>query len=83
MQTVKSPSEAKLVTAEELLAMGDLGRCELIDGRIVFMSPVGSEHGFVEFNLGAELRAFVRQQKLGWVLGGETGIFIRRNPDRI
>jgi len=75
--------EEKLITGEELLAMGDIGPCELIDGRIVELSPVGGEHGFIEFNLGAELRAFVRQHKLGWVTGGEVGIYIRRNPDRV
>lgn len=83
VDVMQSPPKTKLITGEELLAMGDIGRCELIDGRIVFMSPAGGEHGFVEFNLGAELRAFVRQQQLGWVLGGETGIYIRRNPDRV
>ena len=35
----------KLITGEELLAMGDIGPCELIDGRIVSMTPTGSEHG--------------------------------------
>lgn len=63
--------------------MGDIGPCELIDGRIVPIAPAGDEHGFVEFNLGAELRAFVRQHNLGWVLGGEVGIYIHRNPDRV
>jgi Uma2 family endonuclease len=33
--------------------------------------------------LGGELRAFVRQRKLGRVNSGEVGIYIRRNPDRI
>ena len=83
MSVADLPAKTKLVTGEELLDMGDIGRCELIDGRIVYMSPVGGEHSFVEFNIGAELRTFARQQKIGWVLGGEVGIFIRRNPDRI
>lgn len=83
MERVKTPPEVKLITGEGLLAMGDIGRCELIDGRIVPMSPAGDEHGYVEFNLGAELRAFVRQHNLGWVLGGEVGIYIHRNPDRV
>ena len=83
MSTITAPSETKLITGEELLAMGDIGPCELIDGRIVPMSPVGGKHGFVEFKLGRRLGNFVDEHKLGWVVGGETGIYIRRNPDRI
>ena len=63
--------------------MGEIGPCELIDGRIVSMSPTGFEHGYYEFELGSELRTFVRQQKLGHVAGGEAGIFIHREPDRV
>ena len=76
--------KSDLVTGEALLALpDDIGRYELIDGRLVEMAPASDEHGFIEFNLGAELRAFVRQRSLGRILGGEVGIYIRRNPDRI
>lgn len=78
-----APPETKLITGEELLAMGDIGPCELIDGRIIYMSPTGVEHGIVEFSLGAELAGFVRGGRLGWVMGGEVGIYTRRNPDRV
>ncbi|MEW6755509.1 MAG: hypothetical protein AB1505_31705 [Candidatus Latescibacterota bacterium] len=30
------------VSGSELLAMGDIGPCELIDGRIVPMAPTGA-----------------------------------------
>jgi Uma2 family endonuclease len=83
MGAVTAPSETKLITGEELLAMGDIGPCELIDGRIVPMSPTGSEHGNIEFNLGLALKVFVQQRKLGWVVGGEVGIYTRHNPDRV
>lgn len=73
----------RLITGEELWEMGDIGPCELIDGRMASMSPAGNEPGFVEFNVGAELRNFVRPRQLGWVSGGEVGIYIRRNPDRV
>ena len=73
----------ELITGEELLAMGDIGPCELIDGRIVHMHPTGMNMALIEFNLGSELRAFVRQRNLGRVTGGEVGIYIRRRPDRI
>jgi len=76
-------AQEKLVTGEELLAMGDVGPCELIDGRIVPLSPTSGEHGRLEFNLAFELGKFTRENDLGWTLSGEVGIFIRRNPDRI
>lgn len=83
MLVAVAPPREDLITGEELLAMGNIGPCELIDGRIVYMTPTGDEHGMIEFNLGSELRAFVRQRKLGRVTGGEVGIYIRRRPDRI
>jgi Uma2 family endonuclease len=75
--------QEKLVTGEELLAMGDIGRAELIDGRIIYMSPTGGQHGFLEVEFVAALDRFNRVRKLGWVFSGEVGIYIRRNPDRI
>jgi Uma2 family endonuclease len=74
---------AKLITGEKLQAMGDIGPCELIDGRIVPMVPTGNEHGVVEFNLGRHIGNFVAAHKLGWITGGEVGIYTRRSPDRV
>jgi Uma2 family endonuclease len=82
MQTSATP-ETKLITGEELFAMVGAESCELIDGRMVPMSPTGGEHGGNEFTLGAMLWLFVRQKKLGYVVGGEVGIYIRRNPDTV
>lgn len=73
----------RLITGEELARMPDLGSCELIDGRIVPMTPTGEEHGWVEGNVDEALRAFVRPRRLGRVLVGEVGIYTRRNPDRV
>ena len=76
-------AQEELVTGAQLLAMGDVGPCELIDGRIMPLSPPGGEHGRIEANLAFELRKFSKEERLGWTLSGEVGIFIRRNPDRV
>lgn len=78
-----APATPQLITGDELLDMGDIGPCELIDGRIVPMPPAGEEHGMVEFTLGRKLGNFVEDNQAGRIVGGETGIYIRRNPDRI
>ncbi|MEW5986301.1 MAG: Uma2 family endonuclease [Chloroflexota bacterium] len=83
MYSPVAPFETRLITGEELLQMGDIGPCELVEGRIVPMSPPGEEHGTIEFTLGGELRNFVRQHKLGRVMGGEVGIYIYRDPDTV
>ena len=83
-QTVpRTRPKAQQITGEELLAMGDIGPCELIDGRVVRMNPIGRSHAYVAANLSMTLNQFVRQHKLGEVLVGEIGIFIQRGPDRI
>jgi Uma2 family endonuclease len=83
MSPAKTSVVEGLITGDELLAMGDVGPCELIDGRIVRMSPTGGEHGAIEVALTARLHAHVSERRLGWVLGGEVGIYTRRNPDRV
>ncbi|MEW6366078.1 MAG: Uma2 family endonuclease [Acidobacteriota bacterium] len=72
-----------LVRGDELLAMGDIGRCELVDGRLVRMSPTGYAHGCFEMNFGERIRSFVKQHDLGRVVVGEVGIFTARNPDSV
>ncbi len=83
MGATSKPVEERLITGDELLAMGDVGPCELIDGRIVRMSPTGGEHGWLEIELGRLLGNFVVERRLGWVVGGEVGIYTRRKPDRV
>lgn len=71
------------LTGEELFEMGDIGRAELIKGKIVKMSPTGFTHGAVEISIGGILNAFVSHNGLGRVSGGEVGIYTQRNPDTI
>jgi Uma2 family endonuclease len=83
-QTSTAPEvEESLMTGDALWELGLVEPCELINGQIVYMSPTGGEHGGIEVSLGAELRNHVRKHKLGYLAGGEVGIYIRRNPDTI
>jgi Uma2 family endonuclease len=75
--------EARLITGEELARMPDLGPCELIDGKIVPMTPTSPEHGRVEVNAAALLKAWAQTRRAGGVLAGEVGIYTQRNPDRV
>lgn len=80
---VIAPTVEKLITGEEFLSMGDSGPCELVNGRIVPMSTNGGEHGLIESEIIFQLKSFNAQHKSGWVLGGEAGVYVRRNPDTV
>ncbi len=83
MTSATSPTDARPITGEELALMPNLGPCDLVLGRIVELSPTGGEHGRIEGNFYAALRAFVRPRNLGKVLVGEVGIFTHRAPDSV
>ena len=70
------------ISGEELLELGDIGPCELVEGRIVMMTPAGAEHSGREFKIGLKIHNF-DQDRSGRVLVGEVGIFTRRNPDTV
>jgi Uma2 family endonuclease len=73
----------KLVTADELLKMGDIGRCELIYGELVMMSPAGFGHGDIAMRIGRFLGNFVEEHDLGAVLAAETGFLVEQDPDLV
>lgn len=73
----------KLITADELLAMGDIGRCELIYGELRMMSPAGAAHGLVTMRLGSYLMRHVEENELGIALGAETGFKVESDPDLV
>lgn len=75
--------ETRLITGDELAAMGDIGPCELIEGIIVPMSPTGDVHSRCEGNFYYVLRSFADTHKIGKVRVGEVGIYTRRNPDTV
>ena len=73
----------RLVTAEELERFpGDDFRYELVEGRLIRMSPVGYLHGRVVMRLGSLLEQHVRSRGLGAVLT-EVGFKLKSNPDTV
>ena len=73
----------RLITAEELLANPDWEHCELVDGKVVQMSPAGGQHGDISGLILGEIYVWNRTRKLGRVFAAETGFLISRNPDTV
>jgi Uma2 family endonuclease len=71
-------TRAKL-TGEDLLEIQAETRksYELIEGELVEMSPTGGLHSEIEVTISALLWLHVRQHKLGRVVGGEAGFYVR------
>jgi len=79
-----SRTEERLVTGEELLRRPDLEPCELVEGKIVPMSPVGFLHGKIGRRIAHPLEAWSEDRPgTGEVVSGEVGIYIRRDPDTV
>lgn len=76
-------NEERLLTGEDLLLRPDLGPCELVEGRVVLMTPTGFQHGWIESRLGTFLSLWAESTKRGFVLTGEVGVYIRRDPDTV
>lgn len=77
------PAHEESLTAEQLFELPDRDFTELLDGRLVPMTPTGAVHGKVEVRLARLLDEFLEQAGAGWVLSGEVGVITRRNPDRV
>jgi len=76
--------DRRLLTADDLLNLPDDGyRYELLDGELIRMAPTGGEHNDVGGNIYWALSGFVRSRGLGRVLVGDTGVILRRHPDRV
>jgi Uma2 family endonuclease len=73
----------RLVTAEELERLpSDDFRYELVEGRVIRMSPVGYLHGRVVMRFGSLLDQHVRSRSLGAVMT-EVGFKLKSNPDTV
>ena len=76
-------ARTSITTAEQLLAAGDIGRCELVRGELILMSPTSYHHGRVAGRIYELLSAHVRQHRLGDTLVGEPGFYLERHPDTV
>jgi Uma2 family endonuclease len=83
METRLMPEGTRLVTAEELERFPDDDwRYELVQGRLIRMSPVGFEHGQVVVRLLTLLDGYARAGNVGTVLT-EVGFKLKSNPDTV
>jgi Uma2 family endonuclease len=74
---------ARLVTAEEFARIPDDDyHYELVEGRVVRMSPPGSRHGALATRIGALLHQHVDSRRLGAVLT-PAGFKIAADPDTV
>ncbi|CAG0950643.1 hypothetical protein PLCT2_00170 [Planctomycetaceae bacterium] len=73
----------QLVTADDLLNLKDSKFLELVEGRIIPVTPSGDEAGELALWIGYLLMGFVMTNDLGTVAGADTGFRIARNPDTV
>lgn len=86
MEMLAPWAEPVLMTAEELIRLpDDGGRYELVEGRLVRMSPTGWEHGQVVMVLLWAVKGFVEEHHLGKVCPAETGFRVspEGGPDTV
>ena len=77
------PGASRLVTAEELERFpSDDRRYELLEGRLVAMTPVGYLHGKTVMRFGFMLERYARERQLGDVVT-EVGVVLKVNPDTV
>ena len=76
-------TDERLMTGEELARHPELDPCELVNGRVVPMAPVGPIHGSLEARLGARLVAYADETGRGVAMGGKVGLFTSRDPDTV
>ena len=77
-------TKAKLMTAEDLLAMPDDGfRYELVRGELVKMAPASFYHSVYGGNITATLSPLVIRNNLGKVCITDPGFLLWTDPDHV
>lgn len=79
---IPQKNEERLMTGEEIARYPDF-HGELVDGRPVPMPMAGRSHAQLVMWLGGRLLAYAEETGRGVVLGGEAGLYTRRNPDTV
>jgi Uma2 family endonuclease len=72
------------LTAEQYAELPDLGYpTELVKGQIKIMNRPYPQHGQVCVTISSLLYQFVREHKLGRVVGNDSGVVTERQPDSV
>lgn len=80
--TILPKNEDRLMTGEELARYTDF-HGELVNGRPVPMPMAGRSHAQLVVCMGTKLLVYAEATGRGRVLGGEAGLYTRRNPIRL
>jgi Uma2 family endonuclease len=78
----QSQPEHVPLSAEAFYDLRIDGRCELVAGEVVEISPVGFDHGDAAGELIRLISNFARDRSLGRV-GPEVGFILARDPDTV
>ena len=71
-------SQSRIFTEEELMALPkDSGKWELVNGELTLMAPAGFDHGDIIGTLFVLLGFHVRKNRLGRILDGQTGFWMK------
>jgi Uma2 family endonuclease len=73
----------RLMTVEELETMSGGEDFELFDGVPREHTGMSVGHGFVGFEIGGPLYAFVKRRRLGRLFTSDTQFMLSRNPDTV
>ena len=68
-------------TIDDVAAIEEPGRYDLIRGALIRMPPAGGNHGIYGMSLGALLWNWARETRAGIVFSADTGFVLSRDPD--
>ena len=82
--TTTTTTEAKLLTADDLLRLSGEGvRGELIRGVLCETMATGHRHGTIVVRLSAAILGFAEPRALGTVVASDSGVLLERDPDTV